>query len=213
MSTTRDMLDPQPQESAVSRICRANAYDPKVAAWLSAGKSDFARSLSAGLRRYGSLTERQMSAAVRAADEDAKPKAPKAAAVSVAGAGFEQLVAAFDRAKLSGLKYPAMTFDDVTFKRAGDSSKNAGCLYVTAGKRYGSDYYGKVSPAGAFSPTAACPAAVLEAVRRIGADPLGQVVAHGLQTGNCACCGRELTDPNSVQRGIGPICFERFFGG
>ncbi len=31
--------------------------------------------------------------------------------------------------------------------------------------------------------------------------------------GVCSRCGRPLTDPESVQRGLGPICFERMVGG
>ena len=33
-----------------------------------------------------------------------------------------------------------------------------------------------------------------------------EVRAFGLRTGMCAICGRTLTDPESVQKGIGPIC-------
>lgn len=33
-----------------------------------------------------------------------------------------------------------------------------------------------------------------------------EVRAFGLRTGMCAICGRTLTDPASVQKGIGPIC-------
>lgn len=36
------------------------------------------------------------------------------------------------------------------------------------------------------------------------------IVAYGRETGNCACCGRELTNPESVALGIGPICASKF---
>lgn len=32
---------------------------------------------------------------------------------------------------------------------------------------------------------------------------------YGRQTGNCLICGRELTNPNSIANGIGPICAGR----
>jgi hypothetical protein len=35
-------------------------------------------------------------------------------------------------------------------------------------------------------------------------------VAYGRATGSCSCCGRELTDPVSIEAGIGPICAGRF---
>lgn len=31
-------------------------------------------------------------------------------------------------------------------------------------------------------------------------------INYGLETGECSICGRELTDPTSIKRGIGPIC-------
>lgn len=31
-------------------------------------------------------------------------------------------------------------------------------------------------------------------------------------SGQCACCGRTLTDPASIDRGIGPECFSRIQG-
>lgn len=30
--------------------------------------------------------------------------------------------------------------------------------------------------------------------------------AFGVQTGRCMICGRELTNPDSIAQGIGPIC-------
>jgi hypothetical protein len=134
--------------------------------------------------------------------------------VNVAGVGFTALIAAFRKARASGLKHPAMTFEAVTFKFASDTSKNPGHLYVTAGKRYGSEYFGKISPAGQFvAGMNGCPLHVLQAVEAIGTDPLGEAIAHGKKTGNCACCNLPLTNPVSVERGIGPICFDKFFGG
>ena len=34
--------------------------------------------------------------------------------------------------------------------------------------------------------------------------------AHGRLTGRCVCCGRTLTNPDSVAAGIGPICAQHF---
>lgn len=35
--------------------------------------------------------------------------------------------------------------------------------------------------------------------------------AYGHLTGRCGCCGRLLTNEESIERGIGPICFEKYF--
>lgn len=40
--------------------------------------------------------------------------------------------------------------------------------------------------------------------------PQGYVIRH---EGKCACCGRTLTTPDSLDRGIGPECWSRVCGG
>jgi hypothetical protein len=39
-----------------------------------------------------------------------------------------------------------------------------------------------------------------------------QAAAIGRATGNCVCCGRELSDQDSVAAGIGPVCAKRWYG-
>lgn len=38
---------------------------------------------------------------------------------------------------------------------------------------------------------------------------LGQAAEAGVKTGRCVICAKELTDPESVERGIGPVCMAR----
>jgi hypothetical protein len=42
-----------------------------------------------------------------------------------------------------------------------------------------------------------------------GGNHLTQMIAGARVTGNCCICGRELTDPVSVERGIGPDCYSK----
>ena len=44
------------------------------------------------------------------------------------------------------------------------------------------------------------------ALLRIEADPEAAAVMHGKVSGRCSICSRDLTDPVSVARGVGPIC-------
>jgi Family of unknown function (DUF6011) len=44
-------------------------------------------------------------------------------------------------------------------------------------------------------------------VAEFAGDPFPQMVAGAHVTGNCAICGRLLTDPTSIERGIGPECY------
>ena len=41
-------------------------------------------------------------------------------------------------------------------------------------------------------------------------DPLAAAVRHGKLSGRCCSCGRDLTDPASIEAGIGPICAGKF---
>lgn len=51
------------------------------------------------------------------------------------------------------------------------------------------------------------------AVKLLGPEDalsLDAAKAYGRATGTCCCCGRELTDPASIEDGIGPICATKF---
>lgn len=41
---------------------------------------------------------------------------------------------------------------------------------------------------------------------------LEEAIKFGLDFGICACCGRTLTNPESISAGIGPICRSKYFG-
>lgn len=49
-----------------------------------------------------------------------------------------------------------------------------------------------------------------DALLLIEQDPEAAAVLHGKASGRCAVCSRDLTDPESIARGIGPICAEKF---
>ena len=91
------------------------------------------------------------------------------------------------------------------------SGKNVGCIYVKRGAEYGAEYLGKITPDdGTFYPSRDCVEADCERLTAILEDFEGELKAHGIDTGICGCCGRELTNPVSIENGIGPICADRF---
>lgn len=53
-------------------------------------------------------------------------------------------------------------------------------------------------------------AAIVAELTTIEADPAKAITDHGKVTGVCGCCGRTLTDPASVEAGIGPVCAKKF---
>ncbi len=42
------------------------------------------------------------------------------------------------------------------------------------------------------------------------ADPRSAAIAYGKTFGKCSVCNRDLSDPESVSLGIGPVCAKRF---
>jgi hypothetical protein len=47
----------------------------------------------------------------------------------------------------------------------------------------------------------------IEAIRK---DPAMFSILFGLKVGACGICGSPLTDPDSIARGIGPICAQKY---
>ena len=182
---------------------------PVVHAWLvaKAPTFEFAASLLAAVGKFGELTKKQLEAAERMIAKDAARDAERAARVSSAPSVVaDKLFAAFDKVKAAGLKYPKLHLQGLTISPAGANSQNAGSLYVKNGEAY----LGKITGERFFS-SRDCSAEAAQTVASVISDPLTAAVAYGKQTGRCCCCGRELTDPVSVERGIGPICEANWF--
>lgn len=117
----------------------------------------------------------------------------------------DAIAKAFASATSNGIKRPKLRLDTFTFSRAPDAGKNAGAIYV----KTNGEYIGKVS-AGRFHPTMACDEPMKARVIVAASDPHSSAKAYGAKTGSCSCCGRELTNGESVTLGIGPICRDKF---
>lgn len=191
------------QQVEAFKLAQPDAY-----AWLLANvdKFEFATSLWNALRKYGSLTENQLAAVNRCIDKDTARKTERAERVASAPAiSCERIEQAFASAKSKGIKRPALRLAEFTFKPAGENSKNAGAIYVTAGN----DYLGKVV-GGKFLRVRECTEATEAQILEVAANPEAAAVAYGKRTGYCSCCGRTLTNGESIDRGIGPICADKF---
>lgn len=168
-------------------------------------KFEFAASMVGAVHKFGEWTEPQLAAIRKCMAQDvarAAERAARPADAQVAGAGFQRMLDAFRAAGASGLKNPKFRVAAYAFKPAKPGSANAGCIYVTRGELY----LGKITQAGAFHKSRDCtPDDVLE-IERICKDPFAAAVLHGQQTGRCSCCGAELTNAESIELGIGPIC-------
>jgi SNF2-related domain/Family of unknown function (DUF6011)/Helicase conserved C-terminal domain len=83
----------------------------------------------------------------------------------------------------------------ISLSLAPSYGRNPGAVYVKRGE----DYLGKI--VGITYQGKPCPELAI-----IALDPYAAATAHGLLTKQCGCCGKTLTDPVSVARGIGPDC-------
>lgn len=174
---------------------QARKAEPEVFAWLEARKgNEFAGSLLGYAARKGYLSPGQLAAVLRNIAQDAAPKPD---------VDTKQLEAVFARASQSGLKKPMLQVGEYRFNPAPATGANPGAIYV----KHDGAYLGKMLN-GKFlaRATAEATAAVLD----IAGDPKGAAIRHGKLTGRCAICARKLTDDDSVDRGIGPVCAAKF---
>lgn len=197
-----------------ARLGAFTAENPAEIAWINdrAPSFEFAAAMLEAVTKYGSLTEGQIGAVRKCMNKDAERNAERAAeakkrADNAPVVSTDKLKAAFEAATASGLKKPQLRFESFTASLAKPTSKNPGCVYITGA---GEAYFGKITPEGKFMAMRECPAAVLQGVVEAMKDPVALATAYGKRTGRCSCCGRELTDPVSVEAGIGPICASNF---
>lgn len=123
---------------------------------------------------------------------------------------FDGLFSIFNTLRLKGAKRMKMRFSGIMIS----PSKSGEQLYVcslteTEVGRFGTQpkYLGKVTKAGLDSRLSDDVKAVIMAAAD---DPLTAAIKYGKESGNCSCCGRELTDPTSIEAGIGPVCRDKF---
>lgn len=189
-----------------SREERFEAQNPGLLVWMRAQTwSGFIGEMLQAIASPRGISERQLAAVLSTkAKQEArrveKQIEAKKAEVTVDLAAIEAI---FDNAGKSGLKKPAYRAEGVVISRAPTNGRNAGALYV---KSVNDEYLGKIVN-NVFQPTyEARQQHTADKLIEIAKNPLEAAVRYGRLTGSCSCCGRALTDKNSVAAGIGPIC-------
>lgn len=185
---------------------RTNGLDDRIIEWMksSAPTFPFAQSLYEQWQRRGFLSVRQIEAANKCIEARAKSAEQKANAPE---ASLKPLEDAFNHALARGAKRAAMVVGNLRFSLAGPMSANPGAIY--AKERSEGVYLGKFA-SGRFFRSRDCTDEQQAALLEIASDPLKKAIEHGRMTGECAVCSRELTDPESIARGIGPVCADKF---
>lgn len=191
------------------------AANPAEAEWLRrpiTGDFTFHADMLTALYKYGSLTERQEAAVRNATAKFNAATIKRAAEKAEREAGAATLsLAKIREGFASAVRYlnrPKLRIANIQFSLAPANGRNGGCIYVV--RADDDTYLGKITPEDKFLTSRDCTAADSETVARVAADPAAAATAHGHEYGQCSCCGRELTNPESVARGIGPICAERW---
>jgi len=163
---------------------------------------DFAVSLLASLRKWGKLTDGQLGAVQRIL---AKKQAQAVRHAAAPALSLEPVEQAFAKAQAAGIKRPKLRLGVFTFSPAPATGVNAGAVYVKEGEIY----LGKVLGGRLFA-AAACTVDQESQIVAVGQDPLSAAIAYGKEFGKCSVCARTLSDPESIARGIGPVCADRF---
>ena len=201
-------------DAQATKVEEWKVANPAEAAWMesSAGKFEFARSMLDALNKYGHLTEKQMATVQRLTVQAAEFKAARATeqaarAESAPVVTVEAIEVAFNNAKQAGVKRPKLRLDTFVFSPAGETSNNAGAIYIK--NKEDGLYLGKVMGGRLFT-SRDCTTEAAERIVAVSSDPKQAAVAYGMKFGACSVCGRALTDSDSIARGIGPICAENY---
>lgn len=196
------------------------AAQPEVYAWILAEtpRFEFAAKMLEAICRYGSLTEGQLNACLRGVERNKQRQVERTARVEAAPViEATRIHEAFDKAinakrlrNQLGVKSIQLRLDTFIFKPA---RKDPSIVYVTDATETGVDgdplYLGKILH-GRFQATRVCGEAKAAAIVAAAADPAKAAVAYGKRFGACSCCGLTLTDPESIERGIGPVCSAKY---
>jgi hypothetical protein len=201
-------------DAQASKVAEWKEANPAETAWMeaSAPRFEFARSMLDALNKFGHLTERQMETVQRLTVQDAERQATRAVeqatrAETAPVVSVEAIEVAFNNAKQAGVKFPKLRLDTFVFSPAGENSKNAGAIYIKS--KGDGVYLGKVMGGRLFT-SRDCTTEASERITAVASDPKQAAVAYGMKFGACSVCGRQLTDSDSVARGIGPICAENY---
>lgn len=190
---------------------------PEAMAWIQAkqGKFRFASAMAEAVAKYGHLTENQLATVERLRLADVERDAQRAqervaqvaAAPAISVAPLEQ---AFAKALSTGSKRIVLRLASYRFSYAKAESKNPGAIYVKQRSDGEDAYLGKIQDGKFVRAFGACSPEMESEIVALCNDPEAAAVAYGRRLGRCAICGAELSNKASIERGIGPICAEKF---
>ena len=172
------------------------AYMGDISGW-----NDFARDILGNIHRGLYVSDKALAAVASMIVKIEATRAAKAA--NTKQVDLNRIREMFDVAVSNGAKKPVYRAEGLKISLAPATGRNAGALYVVVIED--DAYQGKIEGT-AYKAVREAAAGTYDALLRIAADPMKAAVDFGRATGNCACCGKELTNALSIELGIGPIC-------
>jgi predicted RNA-binding Zn-ribbon protein involved in translation (DUF1610 family) len=174
------------------------AYEWMVA---QAPRFDFAASMLGSLKKWGRLTDNQLAAVERCVERDRERTAKRAAEAAAAPAvpemhKFWEVLQRHAKFYAGKLTISRRNQDQLCWIKHEDAEKVIGKIdhgQLTLWSRPGVDMN-----------------AVREQLTEFEGAPLQAAMRWGKLAGRCCSCGRDLTDPASIEAGIGPICATKF---
>jgi hypothetical protein len=203
------------------------AAHPDVHEWLKAETAKaapfaFAVSMVEAICKYGDLTDKQLATCYRLAAKAKERIAQRATAVTSApSVDVSAIETAFANARSKAARPGQMGIMVKPLKLAAGPSKEDIAFKVSPGS-IGSQWEGQVFfksidgdrklgyvKDGRFVRQFACTDAEAQAVVTVASNPKEGLIAYAKAWSKCGVCGRGLLNDESIERGIGPICFAK----
>lgn len=180
---------------------------PDVWAWMDGNDFGFASAMVEAVKKWGSLTEKQLAACNSAMQKLAAARAARVDRLADAKpVNVDALELAFAKAAAGAKRAPKLIIGALRIYPASATSSNAGALYV---RDTAEGYLGKIV-GGKFLRSRECTPQQEAELLAVMADPKAAAIKSGRLTGTCSVCARELTDQVSIDAGIGPVCATKF---
>jgi len=191
------------ERAKLDNVAAFAAEHPAAYEWMvaQAPRFEFAASMLESLKKWGALTGNQLDAIDRCIERDAQRAAQRAAQAAAAPAvpdmhKFWEVLQRHAKFYAGKLTISRRNQDQLCWIKHDDAEKVIGKIdngTLTLWNRPGVDM-----------------GAVREQLAEFEGAPLQAAMRWGKLAGRCCSCGRDLTDPASIEAGIGPICAGKF---